>query len=1495
MQFFDYETVMGAGRQMWARLETGVATGCHTGREILSWFMHQESRPRPSPLDPTSRSARPAARGKFLFVGDEKLPVRGATYGPFRPQPDGSEYPAPGVVDRDFARMAVHGINAVRTYTVPPRWLLDAARRRGVRLMIGVPWEQHVAFLDDPGRAASIEARVREAVRQCAGHPAVLCYAIGNEIPSEIVRWHGARAIERFLARLYRAAKGEDPGALVTYVNYPSTEYLDLPFVDLVAFNVYLEAQDRLDAYLARLQNLAGDRPLLLAETGLDSRRHGEAAQAAALDWQVRTAFAGGAAGTFVFSWTDEWHRGGQDVTDWCFGLTTAGRREKPALPAVQAAYADLPLAAAHPWPLVSVVVCSRNGARTIRGCLEGIAELAYPRFEVIVVDDGSTDATADIAGEFDVQLISVANGGLSNARNLGWRAARGEIVAYLDDDARPDPDWLAHLVGGFSAPSVAGVGGPNISPPGDGFMAGCIDHSPGNPTHVLIGDREAEHLPGCNMAFRRDCLEAVGGFDTQFCIAGDDVDLCWRLRDRGWVLGFSPGAMVWHHRRGTARAYWRQQVNYGRAEAMLERKWPERYNAAGHLRWAGRVYAKALAPLAPWGRRRIYQGTWGTALFQSVYQAPGFGWTSVLNMPEWYLFTLAFGIAAVAGAFFPALGPIWIGFVLALLAPVIQAASVAGRILRRAPASRLGFRGGRWCTVAFLHLLQPAARLWGRLSFGLTPWRRRGSGESVFPWKRTVTLWSEIWRSAGDRLEALEERLRKAGAIVMRGGAFDRWDLKVRGGMLGDARLLHATEEHGQGRQQFRVNLRPAPTKGAVVLLAVLLLLTLEAAIAADWSAVAVLGVVFGLAAVRTGYEAGGAVGALLAALKEEPQTQREVPPAAAGPGRAAGTWTITTRLLRQFIPGQRGKIVLGLVLVLGASGMALLRPWPLKLVLDSLLGHVPLPAWLHLVDSRLHAFVGPIVSPGYLLLLELCVGLLLIEILSGAFNVLSTYVLSSVALRMVFRLRCAVFDHLQTLSLRFHIANPVGDSMYRVTWDTYSVQTVFNAFVQSLTAAVTLVGIATVMLTCNLTVALITLLVAVPLTFLIRRFDRPMTEQSMRVHEHESRVSSRVQQALSGIRAVLAFGRESVESAAFREKAGATLGANLRLVVIQTVSQACVGLVLAAGTASVIWVGAENVMSGRLTPGDLVLLITYAAMVFKPLETLAYTAATLQGAAAGGRRVYEILDAVPDVRDARGATALGRVTGNLEFENIWFQYEPGRPVLRDINLSVRSGTSVALVGPSGTGKSTLVNLLMRFYDPGAGRIAVDGRDLRTVTLSSLRQNIALVSQEPILFCATIRENIAYGRPEASFEEIQAAAAAAGIHDFIAGLPQQYETLLAENGATLSCGQRQRLSIARAFLKDAPILILDEPTSALDAETEEALTVAIRDLSRGRTTLIIAHRLSTIRFADEVVVMQDGTVAERGTFAGLLARSGAFARLYHLQYGTALQAVEAV
>ena len=813
---------------------------------------------------PVMVGIRPAVRGKFIYLGENKFYVRGATYGTFRPGVGGDQYPDPGVVERDFARMAANGLNAVRTYTVPPRWLLDAAGRHGLYVMVGLPWEQHITFLDEGRRARSIEARVRAGVRACAGHPAVLCYAIGSEIPASIVRWYGPRRIERYLERLYHTAKGEDPGGLVTYVNYPSTEYLRLPFVDFVGFNLYLEEQENLESYLARLHNIAADKPVVMAEIGLDSRRHGEEAQACALDWQIRTTFAAGCAGAFVFSWTDEWHRGGYDIEDWDFGLTGRDRRPKPALAAVREAFAEVPFPKVTPWPRISVVVCSYNGERTIRECLEGLFDLEYPDYEVIVVDDGSTDATAAIAGEYDLRLIRTENRGLSNARNTGMEAATGEIVAYLDDDAHPDPHWLTYLAAGFLSTEHVGIGGPNVAPPDDGTIADCVANAPGGPVHVLLSDQEAEHIPGCNMAFRKTCLQAIGGFDPQFRVAGDDADICWRLRQEGWTLGFSPAAMVWHHRRNSVGAYLRQQRGYGRADAMLGRKWPEKYNAVGYLRWAGRLYGRGLPRLLGWRRERIFHGTWGTGLFQSVYQPASGGLGNLPLMPEWHLFGFTCAALSVLGVDWSPLSFFLPFLFFAVGASLLQAGLSAAHApftsTLKSPATRL-----KLCAkTALLHLLQPLARLSGRLSYYRAPGQKGVASGFSLPRPRTFTVWSELWHAPGDWLQSVEVALQNAGAVSLRGGDYDRWDIEVRGGMLGSARTLMAIEEHGGGKQLLRFRTWPRCSSAGVVVVALFALLCSGAALDHAWVASTILGMVAATLALRMLWECSVATAAV-------------------------------------------------------------------------------------------------------------------------------------------------------------------------------------------------------------------------------------------------------------------------------------------------------------------------------------------------------------------------------------------------------------------------------------------------------------------------------------------------------------------------------------------------------------------------------------------------------------------------------------------------------
>ncbi len=818
--------------------------------------------PRVAPI--ASPWVRPTVRGKFLWVGEEKFYIRGVTYGTFRPGADGSAFPVPRIVEQDFAQMSANGVNAVRTYTAPPRWLLDLAEQNDLRVLVGLQGERHYTFLNERKRVREIRDQVKKGAQRCAGHPAVLGYLVANEIPAGIVRWHGARAIETFLRQLSEEVKEEDPEVLVSYANYPSTEYLDLSFLDLLCFNVFLECEKSYEAYLARLQNLAGNRPLLITEIGLDSHRNGEEEQASCLDWQIRKAFAAGCAGAFAYAWTDEWHRGGEDVTDWDFGLTSRTREPKRALGVVRKAFEEVPFASKGAWPKISVVVCTFNGSRTIRDCLEGTGKLRYPDYETIVVDDGSTDGVGDIAAEYDVRLIRTENQGLSAARNLGWQSATGEIVAYIDDDARPDPDWLTYLAVAFLKEDYVGVGGPNIPVPDDGETASCVARSPGGPAHVLLSDCEAEHIPGCNMAFRRSWLEAINGFDPQFRQAGDDVDICWRTHEQGGKLGFSPAAMVWHHYRRTVRAYWKQQVGYGKAEAMLERKWPEKYNSGGHATWAGRIYINGIFRALSLSRGRIYQGTWGTAGYARLYHSAPTLLSSLPLMHEWQLINLVLAALCAVGIIWTRLLNILpvaaAAFGLSLVPPISAALNI------RFPASaKSGFARFRLRVVtAILHLMQPLARLWSRLIYSLTAWRISRFPTLSFPWPRMFQLWSEKWIDSTSVLHSLESVLRSSGAVVRRGGDYDRWDLEIRGGLFGGVRVRTVSETYGRGKHMLRLHFRPWFSISGAGTTLLLMIACFGAMLDRSIYAAAILGTLsamFGAITFRSGAVAVGAI----------------------------------------------------------------------------------------------------------------------------------------------------------------------------------------------------------------------------------------------------------------------------------------------------------------------------------------------------------------------------------------------------------------------------------------------------------------------------------------------------------------------------------------------------------------------------------------------------------------------------------------------------------
>jgi GT2 family glycosyltransferase len=786
---------------------------------------------------PAARPATGRVRldGQAFAVGGRRLPISGVTYGPFALNSSGEPLPETSCAAADFDRMQHAGINAVRTYHVPPGWLLDLADERGMHVLIDVPWRKHLCFLE--GRAARAEARaaVRAAAKLGTSHGSVFAYSIGNEIRPDVVRWYGARRVERFLAELGDVARQTDSAGLVTYASYPPTEYLDVSFLDFATFNVYLHDRGAFRRYLLRLMNLVGDKPLVLGELGMDTRRHGESGQADFLAGHLAEARLLGAAGEFVFSWTDDWHTGGHRITDWEFGITRTDRSPKASYHAMrevfEASPADLlPVTPRPPVdradrkgrgglpdsrrvPRVSVVVCTYNGGRTLRQCLESLRSVDYPAYDVIVVDDGSTDETGSILREFaDVRAIRQPNLGLSVARNVGLQAATGDVVAYTDSDCFADPDWLTRLVYRLEETGAAAVGGPNLTPE-DGWLAACIAAAPGQPTHVLESDQVAEHVPGCNMAFRKQALLSINGFDPIFRTAGDDVDLCWRLQQSGAWITFAPGAFVWHHRRATPRRYLRQQAGYGEAEALLRFKHPDRFNGRGDGKWRGVMYGPSLQGLR-FGGPVIYRGTFGTGLFQCVYQRGPAHWAMLPSSLEWHAVAAVFAAAAFAVP--------WLGWVVALMLFLSITVAVLQAAQARVAPCHDGF--GPRCVVAALSYLQPLVRSWRRYRTRLfCPLDRNVNaappvgGRLPLSGRRRLTYWTEDGHDRTELLHAAASSLAERRWGVAYDSGWERWDLELHGHPWSRVRARTVQEEHGGGRQLIRVAVRVHASPAAV------------------------------------------------------------------------------------------------------------------------------------------------------------------------------------------------------------------------------------------------------------------------------------------------------------------------------------------------------------------------------------------------------------------------------------------------------------------------------------------------------------------------------------------------------------------------------------------------------------------------------------------------------------------------------------------------------
>jgi ATP-binding cassette, subfamily B, bacterial len=578
---------------------------------------------------------------------------------------------------------------------------------------------------------------------------------------------------------------------------------------------------------------------------------------------------------------------------------------------------------------------------------------------------------------------------------------------------------------------------------------------------------------------------------------------------------------------------------------------------------------------------------------------------------------------------------------------------------------------------------------------------------------------------------------------------------------------------------------------------------------------------------------------------------------------------YLLVLRRMRPYV----GRLAFAILEVLLMSALEVLKPWPIKLVIDNVLRGQPMrSAWI------------PPMSPGTLLAVS-CLGLVALYAASAGLQVTNNYLTISIGQRMVNDLRGRLFEHLQRLSLSFHRRREIGDLLVRITYDTFSIQTIaMNGLFPIVSSGALLVGMFAVMVRIDAMLTAIALAIVPLLLLLIIGLSGRIDRLASSARAKESRLQSVAHRALSSIHVVQAFSAEGESHRQFVESSDQSLGAALKLYTLQTAYTGAVGVMIACGTAAAIYVGALHVLGGTLTIGGLVVFASYLASLYAPINQLFQTYGLVQSAKAGMVRCLELLAIEPDIKDRPGAVALERARGELEFAEVWFGYDPSRPVLKGVSFKASPGETIAIVGLSGAGKSTMASLVPRFYEAQRGAVRVDGRDIRDLTLKSLRENIAMVLQPPLVLNDTVRANIALGRPGASGAQIQHAAEVARLAPVLAKLPAGLDEIVGQGGHTLSEGEAQRITIARALLKDAPILIMDEPTSALDAETESLVLAAIAEVMRGRTTLVIAHRLSTVQNADRILVLREGAIAEAGSFGELLSRGGFFSYLYSLQ-----------
>lgn len=685
----------------------------------------------------------------FRDKHQRKIILNGITYGPFKPNSRGEPWPEDEQMRADFSHMAALEFNTVRIYEPPTESLLSACHEQRLRLFVGIPWSQHMDFMAQKSIRQDAENRVRETVRRLRHEPCIVAFIVGNEIEKTLVRWMRPEPVRNFIEKLIAIAKEEAPEKLTSYANYPSTEYLIPRNADFLACNVFLEQRAQFASYLQRLQNLAADKPLVITEFGLDVQNHGEIAQAETRRWQREVCQQKGAAGSFWFSYTDEWYRGGAEVTRWNFGLVTRDRKPRPACLVSDSSETETPLTSRF-----SVIVCSRNGSSTLRSCLEALGRQTYAHHEVLLIDDGSTDNTPEIARSFDfVHYHRQDHAGLSAARNHGMKLATGNLLAYTDDDCIPDEEWLLHLSTAFDASEWVAAGGPNIPPPPRNTTEACVAAAPGAPSHVLLNDEEAEHLPGCNLVIRKEALIAIGGFREEFTTAGDDVDICWRLRINGGKLRFVPAAVVWHHRRFTVQAYLRQQSGYGYAEAMLMAHYPERFAWFSGAHWRGIIYGDD-GQLRSLDNQTIHFGLHGLAPFQCIYTSGNTSlWQRFTGLP-WFIFVL---IALTLGLLF---------WPLLLIAGLMMAISWVTP-LQHASARDFMFSHPTWTQKVLLFFLcytQPITRDWARLR-GMMLLQAWPDGSLQWSWPKLSpspckpnSRWSQgvFWSEQGINRDAL-------------------------------------------------------------------------------------------------------------------------------------------------------------------------------------------------------------------------------------------------------------------------------------------------------------------------------------------------------------------------------------------------------------------------------------------------------------------------------------------------------------------------------------------------------------------------------------------------------------------------------------------------------------------------------------------------------------------------------------------------------------------